>query len=56
MPSKEMQGWSHVSVCVFVLITVSLCGVCVSVGLCVCMSVSVDERVKHMCLCGGLPF
>lgn len=21
-----------------------------------CLSVSVDERVKHMCLCGGLPF
>ena len=30
-----MNGWSCVSVCV--LITVSLCGFCVSVGLCVCL-------------------
>lgn len=34
---------------------------CRSLGvLCVCwalcLSVSVDERVKHMCLCGGCPF
>lgn len=56
MPSKEMKGWSHDYVCVFVLIPVSPCGFCVSVGLCVCLSVFLDERVKRMCLCGGRPF
>lgn len=47
MPSKEMEGWA--SVCKLVLMTVSLWGFCVSVC-------AADERVKHMCLCGGLPF
>lgn len=46
MPSEEMTGWSH-SVCV------KSCVGFVCLWGSGCLR---DERVRHMCLCGGLPF